>query len=275
MINKLRDKARELLENKTVDMVIGFEEGTAGIVRPALISDPAKADKLIYDERCVHNLALYLTKKEIKRIKKVAIVSSIYVMKSISVLASENQVNDDKILVLGFNEQGDSSANKELIEFANLDAVEKYIISYQQDTIKPKDKLLLEKIDSMNFEERLEYWKNELSKCFKCYACRAACPMCYCGTCTVSCNQPQWITVPANELGNLEWHLMRAMHLAGRCINCGQCADACPLDIPINILTLKVSEDIAKNFNYKAGSGVKQDYVLSTYKPNDKENFIV
>ena len=34
----------------------------------------------------------------------------------------------------------------------------------------------------------------------------------------------------------MEWHLVRAMHLAGRCINCGYCAEACPVGIPLNRL---------------------------------------
>ena len=98
--------------------------------------------------------------------------------------------------------------------------------------------------------------------------------MCYCGKCTVDCNLPQWISVPSHDLGNMEWHIMRAMHLAGRCVNCGQCADACPLDIPVNILTLKLSEDIMRNFSFKAGTSLKQDYVLSTFNPKDKDSFI-
>jgi len=34
----------------------------------------------------------------------------------------------------------------------------------------------------------------------------------------------KWIPVASHELGNLDYHLMRAMHLAGRCVNCGECA---------------------------------------------------
>ena len=266
-MNDLRNKAKELLEAKSVTMVIGYEEGTAGIARPAFIMDPSHAEKLIYDKRCIHNLALYLSKKEIKRAGKIAIVAPMPVMKSIIVLAAENQVTENNLVVLGI------SADNKLVDFENFAAVEKYI-NDNPENYRPKDKELLDRIDKMEPQERWDYWQKELSKCIKCYACRGSCPMCYCGTCTVDCNQPQWISVPSHELGNLEWHLMRAMHLAGRCINCGQCADSCPLEIPVNILTLKMSEDIQKNFNYKAGTALQQDYVLSTFKPDDKDNFI-
>jgi formate dehydrogenase (coenzyme F420) beta subunit len=133
---------------------------------------------------------------------------------------------------------------------------------------------MLKKIDAMSMEERWAFWQHEFSKCFKCYACRSACPMCYCTKCTTDSNQPQWIPVASHQLGNMEWHLMRAMHLAGRCINCGECAKACPLDIPLNLLTYKMIDEL--NTNFGAVAGLKSDavYALSTFKNEDKENFI-
>ena len=264
---ELRNKAKELLQNKTVDLVIGYEEGTGGIARPAFISDSDKADRLIYDNRCHHNLAVYLKKKEIKRVGKIAVVASLPIMKSLIILSSENQVKLNEVVVLGIDN------DNKLVEFADVAAIEKYF-NNNPEVYRAGDKELLDKINAMTAQERWEYWQKEFSKCIKCYACRASCPMCYCTTCTVDCNKPQWISVPSHDMGNLEWHLMRAMHLAGRCSNCGQCAEACPVGIPVNILSLKLSEDIAKEFNFRAGTSAKQDYVLSTFKTDDKENFI-
>lgn len=68
---------------------------------------------------------------------------------------------------------------------------------------------------------------------------------------------------------------MRAMHIAGRCVNCGACAKACPLDIPLNLLTYKLIEDINEKFGVFAGTNATAEYALSTYKPEDKENFII
>ena len=45
---ELQDLARKLLSEDTVKVVIGYEEGPRG-VRPAFITDPAQADKLIFD----------------------------------------------------------------------------------------------------------------------------------------------------------------------------------------------------------------------------------
>ena len=83
--------------------------------------------------------------------------------------------------------------------------------------------LTLEKLEAMTPAERWQFWQAEFSKCIKCYACRAACPMCYCTRCIVDDNRPQWIDPWPSPLSNMEWQISRVMHLAGRCIGCGAC----------------------------------------------------
>ncbi len=66
---------------------------------------------------------------------------------------------------------------------------------------------------------------------------------------------------------------MRAMHLAGRCVDCGACANACPLGIPFNLLTKRMLEDLKESFGgYKPS--IKGGHIMSTFKPDDKESFI-
>jgi len=45
-MDNLVKRAKELLENKTVQVIIGYEAGPTGVVRPAFITDPARADRL-------------------------------------------------------------------------------------------------------------------------------------------------------------------------------------------------------------------------------------
>jgi len=267
-MDNLRAKANELLESKAVDVVIGYEESPDGRVRPAFIKKPAEADKLIFDERCNNNLALYLSKHETRLLGKIAIVASIEVMKSLIILTLECQITEDFVKVIGVRYDGT------MIDFADFKEMEAYINENPVD-YKQKDKELLDKLDAMTVDQRWDFWQNELKNCFKCYACRAACPMCYCTRCSVEVNQPQWIPVASHEQGNLEWHILRAMHLSGRCVACGQCADACPLDLPINILTLKLNEENIKNFGFRAGYSMKNISTHSTFNPADKESFIL
>jgi ferredoxin len=265
-MQELRNKVRELLSGGTAQVVIGYGEGTAGKVRPVFITDPGDADKLIFDARCKQNLAVYLSKNEVKQIGKAAVVAPLFTLKTILQLAAESQLAEGDIVIIGMDDEGKP------VDFTDLAAVEAFVSRY--DDLSAEARAELERIEKMTREQRWQYWQQELPRCFKCYACRAACPLCYCTRCTVEINQPQWIPVPSHDLGNLEWHIMRAMHLAGRCVNCGECARACPLDIPLNLLTQKLIQEISLQFNQRAGISSKAENALSTFKPDDKENFI-
>lgn len=265
-MDDLIKRAKELLDISAVKVVIGYEQGTGNKVRALFVEKAEDTDKLIFDSRCVQNLAAYVTKQEVKSKGKMAITATLPVMRAIIQLASEFQVNDDNLIVIGITPES------KIIDFKNLEEVETYVHQFQIE-IDARNREMLDKLDKMTPSERWKFWIEELSPCFKCYACRAACPMCYCSRCTVDFNRPQWIPVSSNELGNLEWHFMRAMHLTGRCVDCDACANACPLAIPINLLTKKMIEDAKSDFGGYQPS-LKGENLLSTFKPDDKENFI-
>jgi ferredoxin len=260
--------AREILETRIAGVVIGYESGPTGVPRPAFITDPAKTGRLMFENRCVQNLAVYLTKPEVKSLGKMAIVATLPVMRSIMMLLSEQQVTAENIIVLGISTEG------KLLDFSDTAVMQGYI--EKSDLANPPEyKELLDKLNALGPEEKFAYWQNELSKCIRCYACRQACPMCYCTRCSVEVNQPQWIPVKANTHGNMEWHILRAMHLAGRCISCGECGRACPVGIPCNLLTMYLADKVHDYFNVHAGTSDKMSSVLSTFAPNDKESFII
>lgn len=265
-MNELRLKAKELLGSGQVKLIIGYEEAPGNKVRAAFIDSEAAAEKLVFDSRCVQNLAVYLTKKEIRDKGKVAVTASVPVMYSIIQLASENQLTDDILTVLGID------TNLGLTAFESLDQVEKFLVQHKIATDQ-RDAELIEKISNMPAEERWDFWIETLEPCLKCYACRAACPLCYCTRCTVENNRPQWIPVPSHLRGNLEWHIMRALHMSGRCTDCEACARACPIGIPLNILTKKIRKDISENFGETVPS-VSAGNTMSTFRPDDKETFI-
>jgi formate dehydrogenase subunit beta len=267
-MEELRKRAKQLIENKEVDVIIGYGEGYGKSVKAVFIRKPDDVDKLIYDERCTQNIGVYLTKHEVKHLGKAAIVASVHTMRTVLQLTAECQTVQDNVRVLGITKEG------KFLEFPDFTILENYL-QKEDHSITSNDLELMQKIDAMTVTERWAFWQKELSKCIKCYACRSSCPMCYCNRCMVDYNQPQWITIPSSEIGNTEWHLMRAMHLAGRCVNCGECGRACPVEIPIHLLTFKMSEEAKKDFGAVAGLSASMESTLSSYKPNDKENFII
>jgi ferredoxin len=267
-MSDLINKVTELLEDKTTDIFIGYEKGSADRIRATFVRTAEQATKLVFDESCTQNLAGYLLKHEVKRLGKIGILANVSALRSMMQLASEFQIKDGEVLVLFANPNGFFT------EFNDFHSIEAYLETTETG-IKSEEQEMIAKLEAMTVNERWLFWNKEFEKCIKCYACRAACPMCYCHRCTTDVNQPQWIPVASHELGNLDYHLMRAMHLAGRCVNCGECANACPMDIPLNLLTYQLIEPIKATFGATAGMKADAVYALSTYKPDDKENFII
>jgi len=263
-MNELISKVETLLKDKTIDVFIGYEKGTRK-PRPAFVSKVEDVGKLIFDENCSGNLAVYLTRKDLVEGKKVGIAASYYALKNILLLYNEYQLKENNLHVIALSEKGDIKL---------LQSVEE-IKQHLEETPSPaksnEDEELFQKIKAMTVSERWEFWTNELSRCFKCYACRWACPMCYCTKCIVEINRPQWIQPWAGTLSNMEWQINRTMHMAGRCSDCGSCGAACPVGIPVHLLSHGMMEWVEENFGESTGKG----NVLSTFKPDDKETFIV
>ena len=86
---------------------------------------------------------------------------------------------------------------------------------------------------------------------------------------------PQWIRRSVNLSENTAWNLMRAFHLAGRCIGCGECERACPMDIPLTELNKKIEKDIKEMFDYTPGINAEEKPLLAMFKPDDPEEFIL
>jgi formate dehydrogenase (coenzyme F420) beta subunit len=109
---------------------------------------------------------------------------------------------------------------------------------------------------AMPLEERRRFWQQQFSKCIKCYGCRNACPECFCSACALE--DKLWV-----ERGVLApqfpmFHLIRAMHMSGRCVGCRQCELACPMGIPLTRLYDLLREDMADLFGYEPGRDLAQ-----------------
>ena len=96
----LHQKVKELLETGTVQVVIGYGEGSNGKARPVFIRSAADAEKLIWDDRCHQNLAVFINKPEIKKIGKSAIVAHPAAVRSIVQMIAEHQLHSDALVTL-------------------------------------------------------------------------------------------------------------------------------------------------------------------------------
>jgi ferredoxin len=262
----LRATAVRLLESGSVAVVIGYGNGTLGRRRPVFVRTPAQADELVFDDECHQNLATYLLKPEVRRLGRPAMVAIPSVLRSLVQLTSERQLKDGEVVALVVGADG------AVHELADLAAVRQHLAGLP-GSLHPAARAEIARLSAMTAAERRAFWSAELGRCIKCYACRASCPMCYCERCTTECNRPQWIPVASHGLGNLEYHLMRAMHLAGRCVECATCSRACPVGIPVHLLAVFAEESVRRQFGAEAGAAGAA-YALSSFRPEDQEGFI-
>ena len=132
----------------------------------------------------------------------------------------------------------------------------------------------IRRIESMLPEEKRLYFEDLIKPCIRCYACRNACPACYCPTCFVDESKPQWVGKTTDPTDTFTFHFLRAFHVAGRCTDCGSCERACPVGIKVRLFTKKLEKEVKELYGYEAGVIQDRRPPLDTFRPDDPEPFL-
>ena len=135
-------------------------------------------------------------------------------------------------------------------------------------------------VDLDNYESKTpgEKWEvitELLSDCTRCYACREACPMCYCNLCFVDQNKPVWFGKTSEMSDIIVFHLVRAMHMAGRCVGCGACSSVCPMGIDLKLINRKLEKIVKERYDFTAGLSLDVMPPMMTQKMEDSEDFML
>jgi formate dehydrogenase subunit beta len=280
LTEQIRSKAKELLESKAVECVIGYERATDGLTaRPLFVYAPAEVDKLIFDQTCTHNLVKYLLNR---KDKATAIVVKPCDSRAINLLLNENQIQRDKIFIIGVVCSGivESSWNRtsEKLQIAcqlcqqHTPVIYDFLVG-EPPTSEPAIPETYPDIAEMEAEsitERRSFWAEHFSHCIRCYACRQVCPGCYCSECFVERLDPLWVGIRIAPRENEMWNTIRAFHLAGRCISCYQCERVCPVNIPLSLLNRKLEKEVLELFNFQAGIDAETPPPFSTFEKEEK-----
>jgi formate dehydrogenase subunit beta len=309
---KLMQIALKLLVENRVDAVLGFQRGTIPMMsQPILIREPEQVDRLHWDSFCAANLANYLPQRK-DRVAVVAkgcdsrnivllTLENQIKREQLYIIGVPCQGMVDRRLVLAELNGREPLAVSETSEHLTIkgetfeETLERKeylrqncaICTHRNPVVH--DELLLQQIpeqsdldryqdihaiETMNEEQRWRHFEELLAPCIRCYACRNACPMCYCPTCFVDESMPQWLGKSIDPTDSRTFHFLRAYHLAGRCTDCGNCERACPLGIKVRELTKKLEKDIKKLYGYEAGLSLTEPPPLDTYRPDDPQEFI-
>ncbi|ATW27517.1 4Fe-4S dicluster domain-containing protein [Candidatus Formimonas warabiya] len=269
VVEKMRAISRYLLEEGKVDVVIGFKTGTLpGRPTPCFITEKEDCGNLIWEEGCQNNLANYLREEK----RQAAVIVKGCDSRSLINLLTENQLSRERIFIIGapcpVREKCPGCQTTAPLIFDHL------IDSASEDRAE-NDFRDVHDFARLPAQERKAYIYQEVSKCIRCYACRNACPACYCPECFVESNLPPWVGKSTDIADNVIFHLTRALHLAGRCVDCGACQRACPMGVDLRLLNHKVMMDVKNFYQFEAGLAETQEPPLNTGTVNDPEPFRV
>jgi formate dehydrogenase (coenzyme F420) beta subunit len=289
----IRLEAAKLLTEQTVVAVVGYLPGRRkGTAVPALVTSSEEAARLIFSPSCLNNLSLYLTKAKKGVLKKgrVGIVAKGCDLRALAGLMGESQIKREDLYVIGVacagvygfgsdrtGELGESNIARKCRECTvhlpeGADLVAGTLPALAE--LRPIEAEEMARIEAMSKPERWAFWKEHFSRCIRCMACRQVCPFCYCEQCLCDKNRPQAVENSPRPAGNTAWHIVRAMHLAGRCAGCAECERVCPMDIPLNLLNRRMARELKELYDYEAGMLPQEKGPLTQYKDDDDQSFI-
>jgi ferredoxin len=308
---KIKEISAKLLKDCSVEMVIGFRKGTVPMMNePHFAKTPEDVDKLVWDSNCGINLANYLTDRK----EKIGIIAKGCDSRNIITHIIENKIKREQLIIIGVPCKGMIDKPKiSAIFAAEINAVveneDKITVTGNdfEEVLDKKDVLQqncsvcihrnpviydelvadpveeqkdvdryedVNKIEALTPEEKNKFFNDLLAACIRCYACRNACPLCYCPTCFVDESRPQWVGKSQDLTDVKTFHFLRAFHCAGRCTDCGACERSCPVGINMRVFTKKLEKDCLDLFDWEAGMSLDVRPPLDTYKPGDPDDFI-
>ena len=282
LIQQIRNQARDLLESGTVKGIIGYERASDGLTaRPFFVYGPAAVEQLIFDETCSHNLARYLVDK---KNEKMAVVVKPCDSRTINLLLNEEQIKRDMVFVIGITCPGvvETSWNHKDEELQarckTCQLAEPPVYDFlagHEAVERPQGEpyLDVQEMETKPITEREDFWSEQFDRCIRCYACRQVCPGCYCPECFVEQLDPLWVGIRIASKENELWQIMRAFHLAGRCIGCDECERVCPVDIPLSLLNRKLEKQVKELFDFQAGLSPEEQPPFATFKKEEELGF--
>lgn len=289
LAENLRRTAADLLASGRAGVVIGHRRGSLpDRLVPLMAASAAECRELEWGPGALNNLVTYAA-TALKGADKAALVVKACELHALTGLIREGQVPRERLLLVGVQCpgvrpegvladkcRGCSGAPHPICDLlVTAESVHDGggAVPPAAHSDDARD-LQIAALEALPADERWRYWQRQFSRCLRCYACRAVCPLCYCSTCVADKHRPQWVPTAIDARGNGVWNVIRAMHLAGRCTGCDECARVCPADIRLDLINRKLALEVERHFG-AAGLDPGEKAALVDFRMEDPEEFIL
>ncbi|MFX1311441.1 MAG: Coenzyme F420 hydrogenase/dehydrogenase, beta subunit C-terminal domain [Promethearchaeota archaeon] len=156
-------------------------------------------------------------------------------------------IDSDEIILKVYSDKGNDIVEKSGIGKKKLpDKIKKeHTDKYNEIIVNAKEKRVkdLEEWKKLSQEEKIA----ELLKCTMCNTCIRGCPVCYCVDCILMKKRKD------KTIDNATYQLTRVAHVADRCVECGNCDNNCPQNLPLSLYFQSLNEAFKNKFKYEAG----------------------
>lgn len=279
--DQIRARAKELIESGEYAAFIGWEAGRfEKQTTPLICLKPEDTDRLVFNEYCANNLAKYV--QDLKRRGKVALIVRGCDSRAINRMIEDNQFKREDVYLLGIGcpQMKDRKTDAVFNKCTNCQhrnpVVYDEMIGEPVVETPPADRFLQATlVEGLDQQARQNFFNMAFEKCIRCYACRDVCPCCTCRICFVDQRRVGWQGKQNNFNENRFYGLVRAFHIADRCIECGECERVCPMELPLMSINRKLVKDMNKLFGeYESGMTAENPDVLRNYNLDDLEEFM-
>jgi coenzyme F420-reducing hydrogenase beta subunit len=260
----------KLLSDKKVDLIIAYRGGGINDMQiPYFAKQPSDVQNIEWGDRCYQNIAPYLYSAK----KKAGILAKPCDVRVIVQYITEQQLTRENVYIIGVDCVGMVDENGKVRPGCTDCTMRKPPIYDEYVKDEKIDGLKIEKLktENDNLAENFERFQNEIKKCILCYACRQACYGCYCKTCFIERDLPDWQPAGIDTETKMMFHMGRAMHLAGRCVECGACEASCQSGVNVRYIIKNVTRFIEELYDYSAGIDADKKPALLVNKFDDEE----